>query len=315
LFALCVESSHARGMGHLFRAMNVAAALTQRGEIVRFLVNDHRPSLDVLSERGFAADVVSLASTNEPWEARVIDDLGVTVWVNDRLNTDAAHVLRLKIHNIRVATFDDRGDGAALSDLNIAGLSFAPDPALRGARVLSGTDFLVLSPSIATYQRERTEITRILVTMGGADTHGVAFKLSPILREMGMPVTIVLGPSFIGDARLLESPNTEIRRSVPSLIEEMARHDLAITGGGVTPFEANAAGLPCIVVANELFEVPVGQALEAMGGSRFAGHHMAIDATVFAENLPIRDMSQAGMRNIGLGGLKRVTDVLLELRG
>ena len=41
------------------------------------------------------------------------------------------------------------------------------------------------------------------------------------------------------------------------MAEEMSRHDLAVTGGGMTPFEANAAGLPCIVVANETFEIQV----------------------------------------------------------
>ena len=104
-----------------------------------------------------------------------------------------------------------------------------------------------------------------------------------------------------------------LKRGVPSMIEEFYRHDLAITGGGITPFEANASGLPCVVIANELFEIPVGKELQKLGGSRFAGHHESLPSPLFAADLPLEQMSQAGMRNIGLQGTQRVIAALMEL--
>ena len=40
MFALCVEASHARGMGHLFRALSLAQALEARGAKVQIYVNE-----------------------------------------------------------------------------------------------------------------------------------------------------------------------------------------------------------------------------------------------------------------------------------
>ena len=79
-------------------------------------------------------------------------------------------------------------------------------------------------------------------------------------------------------------------------MEEFSHYDLAITGGGITPFEANAAGLPCVVIANEDFEIPVGLGLEKLGGTVFAGHYSQIDAKLLSENLPIKKILEQKLR-------------------
>jgi spore coat polysaccharide biosynthesis predicted glycosyltransferase SpsG len=126
---------------------------------------------------------------------------------------------------------------------------------------------------------------------------------------------VILGPGFSHHEALqaVLSDKFTVKFNVPSLIEEMAKHGLAITAGGITPFEANAAGLPCIVVACEDFEIPIARALAERGGSVFAGHHADIDPDVFAQDLPIGRMSAAGIDNIGLGGAKRVVTALEAL--
>jgi len=314
LFAICLESSHARGMGHLFRALNLADGIRTRGEQVYFFVNEHAPSLQLIQSRGYSADIVDLDPAGD-WEPKAIASHGIDLWVNDRLDTSDLHVIRVRKSGVPVVTFDDRGTGAALSDANVAGLSFGEDPALTGRRVFRGVDYIILDPDIAKYRRQRTALDSVLVTLGGADTHGVTFKIAPLLQHFRADITIVLGPGFVGDSTSLTSPKAKVVRAVPSLIEEMANHDLAITGGGVTPFEANASGLPCIVVANERFEVPVGAALQSMGGCRFAGYHEEIDRRKFDSNIPLAEMSRAGMDHVGLDGLERVLDIIWGLKG
>ncbi len=104
-----------------------------------------------------------------------------------------------------------------------------------------------------------------------------------------------------------------VKHGVPSMAAEFARHDLAITAGGITPFEANASGLPCIVVSTELFEKPVGRALQELGGSIYAGHRDTFRLPQIDAGLPLSQMSFAGMRNIGLGGVGRVVAAAMEL--
>ena len=93
----------------------------------------------------------------------------------------------------------------------------------------------------------------------------------------------------------------------------MSRHDLAITGGGITPFEAAASGLPTIVIANEAFEVPMAQLLAKIGCSVFAGHHSELDESVFSSGLDIAKMSQAGLDGVTLDGAAKVAAELLAL--
>lgn len=315
MFALCIESSHVRGMGHFFRALNLAAAMGRAGQSCKILINAHEPALRLLEGAEIEHATVDLADLESDWEGRLIEREGIRVWVNDRLNTDARHAAKVKRRGIPLVTFDDRGDGAAWADLNIAALAFNANEALPGRRVLRGVDYLVLNPEIARYRRVRQSIGRLLVTLGGSDTYGVTVKVVRRLRAAGRAATVIVGPAFHHDADLAEvlGPGFEVKHGVPSLVAEFADYDLAITGGGITPFEANASGLPCIVIANEFFEVPVALKLATLGGSVFAGYHAEMDESVLTRNLPLKAMSQAGIEHIGLDGADRVVAELLSL--
>ena len=317
MFALCIESSHVRGMGHFYRALNLARALRAAGRPCKLYLNNHAPSRRILEECGQPYDTVSLDDEYGGWEASLVRQDGITLWINDRLDTGIAHARRVKSCSIPLATFDDRGTGTALADLHIAALSFDEQETLGGKRLLRGPEYLILNPQIRDYARLRTRLSRILVTLGGSDTYGVTVKVVKMLKEMGRTATVVIGPSFMHERALKSelAAGFVVKRGVLSLIAEFAAHDLAITGGGITPFEANASGLPCVVVANETFEIPVGEALQRQGGAVFAGHHENLLLPLFDAGLPLEQMSRAGMDKIGLQGTRRVVDALMELAG
>lgn len=315
MFALCIESSHARGMGHFYRALNLANGLAKAGQPYIFYLNDHAPSRQILVERGVPHRVVDLQDIAGDWEAALIRQDDITLWVDDRLDTDVRHAQKVKAAGIPLATFDDRGTGAALADLHIAALSFDAKERLAGNKVLRGADYLILNPQISDHLRVRDRLGSILVTLGGSDTYGVTVKVVQSLKDMGLAATVVVGPAFMHMDKL-EGALTgafTLKRGVPSMIEEFSRHDLAITGGGITPFEANASGLPCVVIANETFEIPVGEELQRLGGSVFVGHHESLPSPLFKVDQPLEQMSRAGMKNIGLQGTQRVIGALLEL--
>ncbi|MGO6683209.1 PseG/SpsG family protein [Rhizobium leguminosarum] len=319
MFVFCIESSHARGMGHLFRSLTLATELRSRGHPVLFLANDHPNSLRIIRERGFDVALHDLASVTG-WENGFIEpDASSSVWINDRLNTQRSHSEAIKRLGAKLVTFDDRGDGAELADMNICALLFEKTEGLKGKDVRLGVEYMILNPEIATYRRIREKLASILVTLGGADTYGVTVRVAKWLSSKPFPVTIVTGPSFQHMAELEEVVATaapgrfKLLNQVPSLAAEMHGHDLAITGGGVTPFEACAAGLPCVVIANEPFEIPVGRALEELGAAFFAGHHSAFDLGILEKPIPIRTMSETAMAKVDLGGVGRVADLLERL--
>jgi len=262
-------------MGHIFRAINFHSYLKAKGEACVILTNPHAPAEDALRKNSVQFDLIDLNNEQSQWERILISRHRIDVWINDRLTTGKAHALRVKNAGAKLITMDDHGPGADLSDLHVASLSFSESEPPRGRRVLQGIDYLILSPHIIARRRLRRTLERIVISLGGSDTYGVTVKVAILLRELNYSAVIHLGPAFAHHDALaaLLGDNLSVTENIPSLVDLFSDFDLAITGAGVTPFEANAAGLPALVIANELFEIPNGKLLHAAGSAFFMGHH------------------------------------------
>lgn len=314
MLALCVESSHARGMGHFFRALHFIAYLKERKERNILLVNEHAESLQFLARSKIRHAVVPLYDLDRDWESSFIRKHGIGIWINDRLDTDIRHSQKVKYRGIKLVTFDDRGSGAAYADLHFAPLAFDDMP-LQGGKILRGPAYLVLNRDIERYKALRSGTERMVVSMGGSDTHGITVKVVEVLKQYGKSATIILGPGFRHERELGKAltPAFLVKRAVSSLVEEFSRYDLAITCGGVTAFEACASGLPCIIIAAEIFEVPGAKHLEQSGAAVFGGVHTDIDGSVFSRKLDAESMSRAGMNCVTTKGAENVYRELMAL--
>jgi spore coat polysaccharide biosynthesis predicted glycosyltransferase SpsG len=314
VFALCVEASHARGMGHLFRALALSEALEARGAAVKIYVNGDQGAERVLLQSGRAWQAVPL-NGDEPWEPDRIRADGVRVWVNDRLETTAVHARRVLDAGALLATFDDRGSGAESAHLHVAPFPLGEGDRPAGRKVLSGLQYMVVDPAVRKHRRQRSVLQSLVVSMGGSDTYGLTVLVVRALRARKRQATIVLGPGFAHNAELGAELDSSfvVKRDLKSLVEEFAQHDLAITAGGITPFEANAAGLPCIVIGAESWEERAGELLGRLGGCRYAGARTRIDFSALDEELPLREMSAAALASVPADGSDRVAAELLAL--
>lgn len=308
MIGFCIEASHERGLGHLYKALNFVEYLDGLNERYVVIVNDDPISTSILKQRGVAYVTVNLSDTQSDWETTIIKQYGITTWINDRLDTDKRHAEHIKKHSVKLVTFDDRGTGATLADLHFAPLVFSGKELLRGKRVLTGIDYLVLSKEIDGCRHVRKHLDSILVTLGGSDTYGVTLQVVALLKSLNKRATVVVGQSFQHHAELerVIDERFMVKRGVTSLIQEFVHHDLAITGGGVTPFEMNASGLPCIIVANELHEIEIGKYLAGVGSSLFAGYYREIDERVFSMDLNLIAMSRSGIEKIKTDGVENV---------
>jgi len=295
--------------------LNLAEAIKVSGNKFKFIINDDSTSKKLLEYLNYEYNIVNLKDLDSNWESIIITKNNITVWINDRLDTGIKHSENIKRNNIPLVTFDDRGSGARIADLHIAALAFDESEKLFGKKVLRGANYLVLNPKIKKFKRQRSSLNSILVTLGGSDTYGVTAEVVRYLSIQGIGATIIVGPSYehYDELEKVIAPNFNIKQNVPSLIEEYYQHDLAITGGGITPFEANSSGLPCLVVASEIFEIPIGKELARLGGSNFMGYYKDITSNSFNFDLPIQDMSISGMENIGLDGCEQVVQSILEI--
>ncbi len=317
MFILCVKSSHAMGMGHLFRMINLHGVLRQNGaDAVVVLLGDHPPSSAWLKRVSIPFEVVVEQDYGlSGWEAIIALRYEAKIWVNDRLQTDAVHAARIKDLGLPLVTFDDLGSGAALADINVAALAGVRRETPSGEKVLIGLDYLILALEIAFYRRQRSQCSSLVVNLGGSDTHGVTVKVAKWLRTRQQSATLILGPGFRHDEALAKvlGECITLKRSVPSLAAEFSLYDLAITGGGMTAFEAAASGLPSVTVANEPWEVAHCRHLELLGCSVFAGPHDEMDLSLLDTPLDIERMSQAALAGVGIDGAVRVCRELMLL--
>lgn len=348
MLAICIECSHQRGMGHLFRALNLIHYLNQGGMDWLLLVNEDQAAGRILRERDIPYLTVDLRDMQSDWERTIIENYQVTAWLNDRLDTAIVTAQHVKETGIPLYTIDDMGEGAALADGNFASLVFEDTDRISGRKVYAGPDYLILNPEIETYRRQRTDLRKILVTLGGSDTYGVTTAVIESLKRLMQgtdadeeyrsgaetghrhvrgpqypKVTVLLGPAAVNRSEVeaaLAETGFELISSVPSLIQSFAEYDLAITGGGVTCLEAAASGLPCVIIANELHEIPIGKYVEKTGGGIFAGYYREMDLDCIKpllsekqsgrEQERIRNMSRNGMERVSLEGASRICRVI-----
>ncbi|MDD2806227.1 MAG: hypothetical protein PHV33_11780 [Elusimicrobiales bacterium] len=302
-------------MGHLFRQLNFSSFLAKKSEEFIFFVNNDEAATGLFRKSGIPFEIVALDDDKSGWQMDLISKHHVDVWLDDRLDTSESHAVAVKSSGVRRVVFDDRGPGSSLADLNFAGLSFEPDTRLKGGKVYAGLDYLILNPEIDKYKRTRHSANKILVTLGGSDTYGATVKAVELLRVAGLTATVITGPAFKHFRALADVARDEfeIKPPVDSLIAEFRNYDLAVTGGGITPFEANASGLPCVIIANELFEVANAKYLEQKGCSVFAGYHESLDPHVFKRLLDIPAMSRAGLSAISTKGSENIYETIINV--
>lgn len=318
MIGICVESSHIKGMGHLFRSMNLASCLHAHDRrCLIILLDKHAPSIELLTQRELAVRFVSKHERTNNWEQRIIADYDINLWINDRLDTDNEHALRVKACQIPLITFDDTGSGALLSDLHFAPLAGNRNAKLEGKRVLSDLRYLILDPKLKGFRRQRKKMNSLLVCLGGSDTHGVVVQVVQYLKQLGQQATIHIGPAFKhhGELEQAAGGSFEWVSEIPSMGALYAQHDLAITGGGITPFEAAATGMPCIVIANESFEIPTGRMLEAKKVARFAGYHADLTLDRLQNMIDtavshIAEMSTTCLTAVSLDGAQHVYNAI-----
>lgn len=301
-------------MGHLFRMVTLYTEAQKRGVAGAFvLLGRHEPAEMRLRQLGIQCVIVD--ETLPGWEMHVIRQFRPDAWVNDRMDTEQDHVLRVRGAGVPVMTFDDAGSGAPNSDIQVAALADACGVFPEGKRVLTGLEYLILSPELRMFRRLRQDNDRIIVNLGGSDTYGVTVDVIRWLVKNEKSATVVLGPGFQHAAELNALPlsKIEIKSNVPSLVATFSQFDFAITGGGITSFEAAAAGLPTLAIANELHEIDYCLYLQALGCSIYAGYRNEANFNLLKEANNFEKMSLDGINNVPLDGVDNICTILIQM--
>ncbi|MDE7417802.1 MAG: hypothetical protein K2N44_16110 [Lachnospiraceae bacterium] len=319
MYALCLESSHQRGMGHLFRGIQLYHYIVdQKGESAVIFINQNLPAIDILKKEGIPYEEVCFKDILSDWESKLIQKYEIDIWLNDKYQTKRELFLNVKKNKgVLLAAIDEEGGHDELLDVHFVGMVFQKDFCPEGKYIFRGMDYIVLNEDIRKYQYVRQKVNNVIVSMGGSDTYGVTVKVLRILNKKKIQADVVVGPSFqhMDELQKIVTVENHVFQNVPSLIKKFSEYDMAITGGGVTCLEAAASGIPCIIVANELFEIDTAVYMENLGAAVFAGYHMQIIEERFdIAKMNIKVMSRAGLRRVPLCGAQNIYLKLQECK-
>lgn len=222
---------------------------------------DARLCLEAVGTGGFDWVIVDHYGLDGRWQATIRGTIARVMVVDDLANR--AHDCDLLLdHNVGRKPSDYEG--------------LVPP----GAKVLAGPTFALLRPQFAESRaaaltrRDKPALSRMLISVGGADPQNLTGRLLRLLNEAGLPqaleIKVVIGAlgRFTDDvreaARAMRHP-TEVLVDVADMARLMAECDLAIGAAGATALERCCLGLPGIVLVLAENQKPGAEALAAAG--------------------------------------------------
>lgn len=313
MYIICIESSKTRGMGHFFRSLLYASYLQNKNEPFILLMNDDIQAINILKSKRIPFRVVDFSDESD-WETAIIEEFKATVWIQDKFETPKRMAQYITKSNILFCAIDDVGPGAELCDIHFAGMNYLTGHEVRGKKVYRGPEYVILNPEIEDYRRVRVGVSKIIISLGGSDPFGMTVDVVRQLSATNLSVEVVIGPDFDYYAELSKAniKNYPVVQNLPSLMKEFSKFDLAITGGGITCCEANACGLPCIIIANAPHEMRTGAYMERKGGAVYAGSYEGWNRDVInhISDMNIERMSRAGMVGFDTNAIERIFSII-----
>jgi UDP-2,4-diacetamido-2,4,6-trideoxy-beta-L-altropyranose hydrolase len=304
------------GLGHLTRCLALAEALADEGAPAQ-LAGDLSPAAQALAG---AAGVPHrpLSGWKAAETAACARELDARCVVVDSYRLDAAFLRELHPAVRRLVAIDDF---AALDHYRCdAVLNFtvaAPELRYRGEvgqAWLGPRHFLARRRLRALRSSGRgpvADVTRVLLSFGGADTGQVAGQALDALHAAapGCTVKLVAGPRTSDEIapRVTRFAGGELLRGLPDLAEPLAWADLCVAGGGMTKYEAAFVGVPTAVLSQTVEQAEETRRFAAAGlaidlgtaGERATSAVAALLAPFIADSDGRRAMHQAGRTLFG----------------
>lgn len=287
------------GFGHLSRCLRLARALSRRGHAVSFFGEG-------LGEyRGYARSFET-ADVPRPVDA-VVTDL-----IRPKLLPGLRAILRCG----RVISLHDMGLAQFESDFAIDGsvVQAVPYPAGR-ANIYVGPRYAIIDrPSASALAPRRPTLH---LNFGGGDVAGIYRKVIPALESM---TTLARARACRGFTRWEPPPSRMVRwiGSDQSATGALRGCRVALCAGGISLYEAAAAGVPALVLSHHRLQERTALEFERRGAAISLG--LARHATVAGVRAAVesllndaparRRMSAAGCRIVDGRGLARVTRIV-----
>jgi UDP-2,4-diacetamido-2,4,6-trideoxy-beta-L-altropyranose hydrolase len=204
----------------------------------------------------------------------------------------------------------------------------------QDCKVLAGVQYAMLRPEFALMRshslarRQRPELGKILVTMGGVDKDNATTSVLEALAECPLPlechIIVLMGPHApwldVVRAKAAAMPRkTEVLVNVTNVAELMAESDFSIGAAGSTSWERCALGLPTFMLTLALNQREAAAALSRTGaveafelGPNFKPELVSAIFRLLDDPQHLSHMAQSSANVCDGDGVRRVSSALLD---
>ena len=249
--AIYVNGNNRRGIGHVYRALEMADEFYTKPDIY-YDANQTDP-------RVFGRTTHTLIGVDGIADLfQRVKGQGYTLFINDILTTSIDYMIGLRSvlpEDCRVVNFEDDGEGITKADLVFNALYAEGD----APNVRAGERYYIASKTFLFYEpiKIRDRVERVLVSFGGADPQNYSDRLLAIVsgdpgRYSGYRFAVVLGRAKLNVDELMRYnglPNVEVLYDVADMPGLMSSCDVAVTSRGRTGYELAILGVPSIAMA------------------------------------------------------------------
>lgn len=311
------------GLGHVMRCLTLGEALATAGASVTLVSTALVSAMRIRASRCGVQVLMSPASPGSVEDAEFIARYAPDLVVVDGYFFTPEFHRALDVHRIRVMAVDDNGENApenAAVILNAnphASGAMYERQAASGARLLLGTDYLLIRSEVQSAAADSPDLNReptVLVAVGGTD---VLQLTTPLVERLTRSQSLtVLAPS-------LQNPSSG-ERAIPEIAGMLASCRVAVIGAGSTLWEACVVGTPPVALIVADNQEAGARAAEALGAATVFDCRADVPFTAIAsavsrlgcDGTARANMILAGRALVDGAGASRVArSVLCQLQG
>lgn len=299
--AIYVNGNNKRGIGHIYRALEIADEFFVKPDIY-FDINQ----TEIVTFGNTKHNLCPVNGIAELYQ--ICQREQYTIFINDILTTSIDYMIGLRsvLPNAKIVNFEDDGEGQMKADLVFNALYQSSDL----PQVKAGEQYYIASKTFMFYEpiRIKDKVERVFISFGGADPQNYSDRLLTMISKAEYKdyyFVVVLGRAKHNVEALLEYnkyKNIEVLYDVGNMPELMTSCDIGITSRGRTGYELAILGIPSIAMAQNRREEKHGFVCNENG---FTYIGLCPDDEIIESNLKM-------YLNLSQKSRKRFQDMLLS---
>lgn len=256
--AIHISQSDEKGTYPARRTAILAHALAEEATII-FLCGEDSPP----APTGFK----SVATRNSTTFLQAIKTIKPDLLLRDSGSTSQEEVEKIRELVPSIIHFDDFGDGSHSADLVFQTLYAESNDKVQDHFVI-GIDSFIADEEMTSLKKiglrkdRPGHLPHLVISFGDEDKGNLTYRALRHMMQLQIPlkVTVLVGEQYAHDTSTLRMMalgrrNTTILEHPHSFAEVCASADIVLCASGYMPYEVAVMGIPCVVLAQNDFEL------------------------------------------------------------